>query len=598
MLRPTSLRSLPRSIPAPQAWSGRSAFRRGLFVGPQQKTAVSVAAVSAKRSTTALLAAGLLGGFVAYQLATEPVLRAEGPRAPAAAEDLKSRLSAQHVQVKNSWENPGVYAWGNNVGRVAAPDSDEDLVKTPSRISAFNGVLLRDLKLDRDVGVAVNEKGDILQWGVGFAPDTKTPEQTLTGKDIIAVELSGDRLFALSKAGKVYSMPMAKKDQAEGVKMPEPSWIPGLSSDSKVSYRMLKPELSYFERISKIAAGRDHILLLTSSGRVLSTAASYSYPTKGQLGVPGLTFATRPRDKPYDTCHELTTLKGLTITQIAAGDYHSLALDDAGRVFSFGDNTSGQLGFEYKPESNHIPVPTLLPFQPIYGKDSVPTVTQIAAGGANSYFTVDATDTATGRVSADLYACGTGIWGNLGNGRWTHVQGVPIKVKTLSGLFEYDDKSNSIIPIRLSSLNVGATHSAATMQNLTNVNASTSPSSPAHDVNYGSDVLWWGNNEFYQLGTGKRNNTSVPVYIPPLDAVAAAIEIDMTGSSSSGDMSRKSGIIGGKGDEVGSARFTRKDQVHRFQVTPRKRVQVGTRRVEVEQRVACGRGNSAVYSAV
>lgn len=111
-------------------------------------------------------------------------------------------------------------------------------------------------------------------------------------------------------------------------------------------------------------------------------------------------------------------------------------------------------------------------------------------------------------------------------------------------------------------------------------------------------MLWWGNNEFYQLGTGKRNNTSVPVYIPPLDTVAAAIKISMTGSSSSGDMSRKSGIIGGKGDEVGSARFTRKDQVHRFQATPRKRVQVGTRRVEVEQRVACGRGNSAVYSAV
>lgn len=161
-----------------------------------------------------------------------------------------------------------------------------------------------------------------------------------------------------------------------------------------------------------------------------------------------------------------------------------------------------------------------------------------------------------------------------------------------------DDKSNSIIPIRLSSLNVGATHSAATMHNLTNVEASTGFSSPAHDVNYGSDVLWWGNNEFYQLGTGKRNNASVPVYIPPLDAVAAPMEIGMTGSSSSGDMSRMSGIIGGRGDEVGSARFTRKDQVHRFQATPRKRLQVGGKKVEVEQRVACGRGNSAVYSAV
>lgn len=136
------------------------------------------------------------------------------------------------------------------------------------------------------------------------------------------------------------------------------------------------------------------------------------------------------------------------------------------------------------------------------------------------------------------------------------------------------------------------------MQNLTNVDASTSSSSPAHDVNYGSDVLWWGNNEFYQLGTGRRNNTSVPVYIPPLDAIGVVTEIGMTGSSSSGDMGRKSGIIGGRGDEVGSARFTRKDQVHRFQATPRKRVQVGARRVDVEQRVACGRGNSAVYSAI
>lgn len=94
----------------------------------------------------------------------------------------------------------------------------------------------------------MNEKGDILQWGIGYSPGIKIPEETLTGKNITAVELSGDRVFALSKDGKVYSMPIAKKDQTEGIKMPEPSWIPGLSSDSKISYRMLKPELGYFER--------------------------------------------------------------------------------------------------------------------------------------------------------------------------------------------------------------------------------------------------------------------------------------------------------------------------------------------------------------
>lgn len=94
----------------------------------------------------------------------------------------------------------------------------------------------------------MNEKGDVLQWGVRYAPDAKSPEKTLAGKNITNVELSEDRVFALSRDGKVYSMPIAKKDQAESIKIPEPSWIPGLPSNSNISYRMLKPELSYFER--------------------------------------------------------------------------------------------------------------------------------------------------------------------------------------------------------------------------------------------------------------------------------------------------------------------------------------------------------------
>lgn len=239
----------------------------------------------------------------------------------------------------------------------------------------------------------------------------------------------------------------------------------------------------------------------------------------------------------------------------------------------------------------------LLPFQGLYeSRKIVPTVKGLAAGGANSYFMVDAEDTEKGRVNADLFSCGAGIFGNLGNGRWTHVQGSPTKIKALSGLFECmtpsdpqhikvltkdldDDKANKVIPIRLSSLSVGATHSSATMQNLTNVNASTSTRSPAYDVNYGSDVLWWGNNEFYQLGTGKRNNTNVPVYIQPLDPVSAETE------------TRKKS---GRDDEGWSAQLIGKDQTHRFQATPKKKV----RGVEVEQRIVCGRGNSAVYSAV
>ena len=41
--------------------------------------------------------------------------------------------------------------------------------------------------------------------------------------------------------------------------------------------------------------------------------------------------------------------------------------------------------------------------------------------------------------------------------------------------------------------------------------------SAATDTNFGADILWWGGNEHYQLGTGKRNNVNSPVYIGPLD---------------------------------------------------------------------------------
>jgi alpha-tubulin suppressor-like RCC1 family protein len=155
------------------------------------------------------------------------------------------------------------------------------------------------------------------------------------------------------------------------------------------------------------------------------------------MGIQGLTYATRPKGKPYDTCHEITAFGGSKVNQIAAGDYHSLARDDQGRVFSFGDNTNGQLGFDYDPEANSVSVPTLLTFATQYPSNkTTPTVKNIAAGGANSYFAVDVEDTENRAVTSDLLACGTGIHGNLGNGRWTHVQGPPVKVKLLSGLSE------------------------------------------------------------------------------------------------------------------------------------------------------------------
>ncbi|KAI9823283.1 MAG: hypothetical protein M1832_002507 [Thelocarpon impressellum] len=494
-------------------------------------------------------------------------------------EENRDLISSQHLQVKKSWENPGVYAWGSNSGRVAAPDSGDMFIKTPRRISFFDGVLLRDLKLDRNLGAAVTEDGDLLQWGVGYSPDVSKPETTLRGKDLVSIAVSRDRIIALSADGKVYSLPASKEDQGVGPKPSETSWIPFWSGRSSISYRkMLPKDLAWGERVSAISGGLEHVLLLTSKGRLFSAASSSEdFPSRGQLGVPGLTWTTRP-EGPYDQCHEITTLRGFEITKVAAGDHHSLAVDKEGRVFAFGDNSLGQLGFDYNPEALSVDAPSLLPMQKLYsGTNQTPRVTGVAAGGVNSFFTVDATRVAgqgedasaaqrgLGRITADTFSCGQGIFGGLGNGRWTHVQGTPVKIKALSGLFEWDEQAHKAIPIRLARLSVGSTHAAAVMANVTHVGAS--ERSSENDTNWGADVLWWGGNEHYQLGTGRRNNVSNPIYIAPLDVEA--------------DKER------GRREE------------HRFQITPRTGVRLeGGRRVSLEQRVECGRHVSAVYSGV
>lgn len=247
----------------------------------------------------------------------------EKPRKKTAdKEEGRELVSSQHVQVKKSWEHPGVYAWGSNLGKVVAPDSDETVIKTPRRIPYFDGRLLRDLKLDRDFGVAVTEEGDLVQWGTAFSKDAKTPTVTLRGKDLSKVAISRDRIIALSTDGSVYSIPVAKSDQESGLKLTNKSWLPLWSSEAPLSYRLLTPHsLGWGEKVVDVKSGQEHCLLLTSKGRVFSAASSSEdFPSKGQLGIPGLTWNTRPAG-PYDQPHEV---KGLSnIKAIAAGAFVS-----------------------------------------------------------------------------------------------------------------------------------------------------------------------------------------------------------------------------------------------------------------------------------
>ncbi|KAJ5561800.1 hypothetical protein N7535_003738 [Penicillium sp. DV-2018c] len=507
----------------------------------------------------------LTGGKEAWT--SPPVVKKQEPVDP-------NDLRADFVHEKRSLKSPAVHTWGSNVYKVVDPGSKDTDVKSPRRFKYFDGQVLRDLKIEEKTGAAITENGDLVQWGKGFSETEYQPTATLTGKNLTSLALSESRVIALSSDGTIYSLPISKDEQRTGPKLKESSWVPLMSNESNLSYRVLKPSLKLGEKVTAISGGLEHVLLLTSSGRVFSAASSTeNYPSLGQLGVERLTWSTRPKG-PADFCHEVTALQGIKIVQIAAGDYHSLALSKDGRLFGFGDNSFGQLGVEFEPERPFKDAPFSLKVEKLYKKNLYePKVTSIAAGGANTFFTVDARRVLgpeenaadvrdLGSVTADTWSCGRGIWGTLGNGKWIHLQDSPTKVKALSGMNEYDEKTNQVSPIRIRAMSVGTTHVSAILDNKASVSKGTKDSLDQSE-DFGYDALWWGGNEHFQLGTGKRSNQSKPVYInaPPENKKTPQAEA-------------------------------------RLQIIPRHKGKVGNRNVSMEQRVECGRHVSAIYSAV
>lgn len=94
----------------------------------------------------------------------------------------------------------------------------------------------------------------------------------------------------------------------------------------------IPPEKSALPAVSAVAVGRDFALLLAASSVYSLGSGAYGQLGLG-LGTVNVTFPSR-----------VHALDGLRIVAIAAAEFHWLALDNAGRVFSCGKNSAGQLG--------------------------------------------------------------------------------------------------------------------------------------------------------------------------------------------------------------------------------------------------------------
>jgi alpha-tubulin suppressor-like RCC1 family protein len=216
-----------------------------------------------------------------------------------------------------------------------------------------------------------------------------------------------------------------------------------------------------------LAAGVSHSLALDSTGQVWSWGDN----TNGQLGDGTTTSRLAP---------VAVTIAGRTITSIAAGGDHSLALDSTGQVWSWGDNTYGQAG------DGSLTTPVLSPVM-VQQAEMPSGIAAIAAGQWHSL----ALD-----LAGHLWAWGDDAFGQLGSGSFSVT---PVTAPQ---------------PVTLGAMPEGTIVRAITAGQIHNL------------VLDSANHLWsWGDNTYGQLGDGTTTARPAPVAVSP-GAIPAGTTID------------------------------------------------------------------------
>ena len=275
------------------------------------------------------------------------------------------------------------------------------------------------------------------------------------------------------------------------------------------------------DALKAIACGWYHSLALTNDGRVLA----WGFNKDGQCGVTpdGPRFITAPR-----------IVAGLSnIKQIAGGTLHTLALDNSGKVWAFGNNFYGQLGNGSIENVNATP--TIV--------KNLPAVQAIGAGSGHSVVLLsDGTARAWGW---NFYGqLGDGLSGYQSNGEERR-SAVPVVVKNVASgaqlsvgyahnlvlksdgtLLSWGNNFYGQLGRTTATANDGLARvvtdsSGASFDNVKSVSAGS-----GHNLVVRSDsTIWsWGYNEFGNLGLGHTNNQIAPQKVPNLSnaqAVAA-----------------------------------------------------------------------------
>ena len=367
-------------------------------------------------------------------------------------------VSKSPIEGRAAGSSGSPFAWGDNyygeLGNGTTTGSS-----TPVAVSWF-GSPVTAVAGGRGHSLALNSLGQVLAWGAngagqlgnGNTTGTTTPQNSFFSVTATAVAAGDDHSLVLTSAGQV----MAAGNNGIG------QLGNGSTTNSSSPVAVMLPNGT---TITAIAADGANSLALTSTGRVLAWGDN----TYGQLG----NGTTANSTIPVQVTLPITT----SITAIAAGTSHSLALASNGQIWAWGGDFYGQLGDGITPNISTVPVAVHLP---------VGTTATSIAGGGNSSHAI----TSTGQA----LTWGVNSHGELGNGT----------IGT-TGCF------------------CSATPTFVSLPSGTTVTTMAGGSDHSLALTSAGKVLAWGSNGLGQLGNGTTTDSSTPITVSGLPAFATAI---------------------------------------------------------------------------
>lgn len=354
---------------------------------------------------------------------------------------------------------------------------------TGQRAPAASGASAAAVTPGNLYGWGYNSDGE-LGDGTEQYNDRYVPVQTVSISNVVNVSGGYDHTLAATADGSAYAWGY-NYDSELGIgdggyyyyDYPMQVVAPGTCPSASPSAGNLIPgACGYLKGVVAVAAGSEHSLALTSDGKVYA----WGYGGYGQLGID--TSSTSYFDRPQQVLGPGGSGFLTGIVAIAAGEYSSYALKSDGTVFSWGYNSSGQLGDGTNDDSNYPvqvvadgPCPSASPSpSPSPNPAACGFLTNVAAisAGEDGYTALALKNDGT------VFAWGYGGDGELGNAT-TNSSNRPVQVRGLNG--------NGFLT-GVATISNGSYHSLARLTDGT--------------------VLAWGENSDGELGNGTTNNSN------------------------------------------------------------------------------------------